>query len=164
MATAVSQLVQDLKSGNTAATQSALVAVQQQGAGQAHHHHHHGSGESRQSPASRTRPLHCSASNFRRAIYRVPNRLIPRCSRTSSSSRSTILPPPPANHPAHRAPASAFPLGRLAEHSTVRHSESRSLFERGSELFSIARSFWHSGSSRCSCFSTPGLKTGHCVV
>jgi type VI protein secretion system component VasK len=56
LATAVSQLAQDLKSGNTAATQSDLATVQQdvqqlgqqQGAGQAHHHHHHG-GESSQS-------------------------------------------------------------------------------------------------------------------
>jgi len=57
LATAVSQLAQDMKSGNTAATQSDLAAVQQdvqqlgqqQGAGQAHHHHHHGGGESSQS-------------------------------------------------------------------------------------------------------------------
>jgi hypothetical protein len=56
LATAVSQLAQDMKSGNTAATQSDLATVQQdvqqlgqqQGAGQAHHHHHHG-GESSQS-------------------------------------------------------------------------------------------------------------------
>jgi hypothetical protein len=57
LATAVSQLAQDMKSGNTAATQSDLATVQQdvqqlgqqQGAGQAHHHHHHGGGESSQS-------------------------------------------------------------------------------------------------------------------
>jgi hypothetical protein len=57
LATAVSQLAQDLKSGNTAATQSDLATVQkdvqqlgqQQGAGQAHHHNHHGGGESSQS-------------------------------------------------------------------------------------------------------------------
>ena len=57
LAAAVSQLAQDLKSGNTAATQSDLATVQrdvqqlgqQQGAGQAHHHHHHGGGESSQS-------------------------------------------------------------------------------------------------------------------
>jgi hypothetical protein len=57
LATAVSQLAQDLKSGNTAATQSDLATVQQdvqqlgqqQGAGHAHHHHHHGGGESSQS-------------------------------------------------------------------------------------------------------------------
>ena len=56
LATAVSQLAQDLKSGNTAATQSDLSTVQQdvqqlgqqQGAGHAHHHHH-GGGESSQS-------------------------------------------------------------------------------------------------------------------
>jgi ribosomal protein S20 len=56
LATAVSQLAQDLKSGNTAATQSDLATVQQdvqqlgqqQGAGHAHHHHLHG-GESSQS-------------------------------------------------------------------------------------------------------------------
>ena len=56
LATAVSQLAQDLKSGNTAATQSDLATVQQdvqqlgpqRGAGHAHHHHHHG-GESSQS-------------------------------------------------------------------------------------------------------------------
>jgi hypothetical protein len=56
LATAVSQLAQDMKSGNTAATQSDLATVQQdvqqlgqqQGAGHAHHHHH-GSGESSQS-------------------------------------------------------------------------------------------------------------------
>jgi hypothetical protein len=56
LATAVSQLAQDMKSGNTAATQSDLATVQQdvqqlgqqQGAGQARHHHHHG-GESSQS-------------------------------------------------------------------------------------------------------------------
>jgi outer membrane protein assembly factor BamD (BamD/ComL family) len=57
LAAAVSQLAHDLKSGNTAATQSDLATVQrdvqqlgqQQGAGQAHHHHHHGGGESTQS-------------------------------------------------------------------------------------------------------------------
>jgi hypothetical protein len=57
LANAVSQLAQDLKSGNTAATQSDLATVQQdvqqlgqqQGAGHAHHHHHHGGGESSQS-------------------------------------------------------------------------------------------------------------------
>ncbi len=58
LANAVSQLAQDLKSGNTAATQSDLATVQQdvqqlgqqQGAGYAHHHHHHhGGGESSQS-------------------------------------------------------------------------------------------------------------------
>jgi hypothetical protein len=57
LATAVSQLAQDMKSGNTAATQSDLATVQQdvqqlgqqQGAGQARHHHHHGGGESSQS-------------------------------------------------------------------------------------------------------------------
>ena len=56
LATAVSQLAQDLKSGNTAATQSDLATVQQdvqqlgpqRDAGHAHHHHHHG-GESSQS-------------------------------------------------------------------------------------------------------------------
>jgi hypothetical protein len=56
LANAVSQLAQDLKSGNTAATQSDLATVQQdvqqlgqqQGAGHAHHHHHP-SGESSQS-------------------------------------------------------------------------------------------------------------------
>jgi len=56
MANAVSQLAQDLKSGNTAATQSDLATVQQdvqqlgqqRGAGHAHHHHHPG-GESSQS-------------------------------------------------------------------------------------------------------------------
>ncbi|HWY09371.1 MAG TPA: hypothetical protein VNY24_21095 [Candidatus Acidoferrales bacterium] len=55
LATAVSQLAQDLKSGNTTATQSDLATVQQdvqqlgqqQGAGSAHHHHHqHGAAES----------------------------------------------------------------------------------------------------------------------
>ena len=57
LANAVSQLAQDLKSGNTAATQSDLATVQQdvqqlgqqQGTGYAHHHHHHGGGESSQS-------------------------------------------------------------------------------------------------------------------
>jgi outer membrane protein assembly factor BamD (BamD/ComL family) len=57
LATAVSQLAQDMKSGNTAATQSDLATVQQdvqllgqqQGAAHAHHHHHHGGGESSQS-------------------------------------------------------------------------------------------------------------------
>jgi outer membrane protein assembly factor BamD (BamD/ComL family) len=57
LATAVSQLAQDLKSGNMTATQSDLATVQQdvqqldqqQGAGSAHHHHHHGGGESSQS-------------------------------------------------------------------------------------------------------------------
>ena len=57
LATAVSQLAQDLKSGNMTATQSDLAIVQQdvqqlgqqQGAGSAHHHHHHGGGESSQS-------------------------------------------------------------------------------------------------------------------
>ena len=56
LANAVSQLAQDLKSGNTAATQSDLATVQQdvqqlgqqRGAGNAHHHHHPG-GESSQS-------------------------------------------------------------------------------------------------------------------
>ena len=60
LAAAVSQLAQDLKSGNTAATQSDLATVQQdvqqlgqqQGAGHAHHHHHHG-GESSQSSSER---------------------------------------------------------------------------------------------------------------
>src|ERR1700675_590038 len=57
LATAVSQLAQDMKSGNATAIQSDLATVQQdvqqlgqqQGAGQAHHHHHHGGGESTQS-------------------------------------------------------------------------------------------------------------------
>jgi hypothetical protein len=57
LATAVSQLAQDLKSGNATATQSDLATVQQdvqqlgqqQGPGQAHHHHHHGGGEPSQS-------------------------------------------------------------------------------------------------------------------
>ncbi len=57
LATAVSQLAQDLKSGNMTATQSDLAIVQQdvqqlgqqQGAGSTHHHHHHGGGESSQS-------------------------------------------------------------------------------------------------------------------
>jgi hypothetical protein len=57
LATAVSQLAQDLKSGNMTAIQSDLANVQQdaqqvgqqQGVGSAHHHHHHGSGESSQS-------------------------------------------------------------------------------------------------------------------
>jgi len=56
LANAVSQLAQDLKSGNTAATQSDLATVQQdvqqlgqqRGAGHAHHHRHPG-GESSQS-------------------------------------------------------------------------------------------------------------------
>jgi hypothetical protein len=49
LATAVSQLAQDLKSGNLSAAQSDLPTVQQDvqqigrqhGSGQAHHHHHH---------------------------------------------------------------------------------------------------------------------------
>jgi outer membrane protein assembly factor BamD (BamD/ComL family) len=58
LATAVSQLAQDLQSGNLTAAQSDLATVQQdvqqssqqQGAGQAHHHHHHhGGGNSSQS-------------------------------------------------------------------------------------------------------------------
>jgi len=57
LATAVSQLAQDLKSGNKTATQSDLATVQQdvqqlgqqQGASSARHHHHHGGGESSQS-------------------------------------------------------------------------------------------------------------------
>jgi hypothetical protein len=57
LATAVSQLAQDLKSGNLTAAQSDLATVQQdaqqvgqqQGAGHAHHHHHHGGAESSQS-------------------------------------------------------------------------------------------------------------------
>jgi hypothetical protein len=57
LAAAVSQLAQDMKSGNATAIQSDLATVQQdvqqlgqqQGAGQAHHHHHHGGGESTQS-------------------------------------------------------------------------------------------------------------------
>ena len=57
LANAVSQLAQDLKSGNTTATQSDLATVQQdvqqlgqqRGAGHAHHHHHSGGGESSQS-------------------------------------------------------------------------------------------------------------------
>jgi outer membrane protein assembly factor BamD (BamD/ComL family) len=58
LATAVSQLAQDMKSGNVTATQSDLDTVQQdvqqlgqqQVAGSAHHHHsHHGGGESDQS-------------------------------------------------------------------------------------------------------------------
>ena len=56
LATAVSQLAQDMKSGNATATQSDLDTVQQdvqqlgqqQGAGSTHHHHHHGGGESSQ--------------------------------------------------------------------------------------------------------------------
>jgi hypothetical protein len=57
LATAVSQLAQDLKSGNLTAAQSDLAAVQrdaqqvgqQQGAGHAHHHHHRSGGEPSQS-------------------------------------------------------------------------------------------------------------------
>jgi len=57
LATAVSQLAQDLKSGNLTAAQSDLATVQQdaqqvgqqQGAAHAHHHHHHGGGDSSQS-------------------------------------------------------------------------------------------------------------------
>jgi hypothetical protein len=61
LATAVSQLAQDLKSGNLTAAQSDLANVQQdaqqvgqqQGAGHAHHHHH-GSGESSQSSSDQS--------------------------------------------------------------------------------------------------------------
>jgi hypothetical protein len=61
LATAVSQLAQDLKSGNLTAAQSDLANVQQdaqqvgqqQGAGHAHHHHH-GSGESTQSSSDQS--------------------------------------------------------------------------------------------------------------
>lgn len=57
LAAAVSQLAQDLKSGNLTAAQSDITAVQQgsqqvgqqQGAGHAHHHHHHGGGSSQSS-------------------------------------------------------------------------------------------------------------------
>jgi hypothetical protein len=57
LATAVSQLAQDMKSGNTAATQSDLATVQQdvqqlgqqQGTGHAHHHHLHSDADSGQS-------------------------------------------------------------------------------------------------------------------
>ena len=57
LAAAVSQLAQDLKSGNLSAAQSDITAVQQdaqqvgqqQGANQAHHHHHHGGGSSQSS-------------------------------------------------------------------------------------------------------------------
>lgn len=57
LAAAVSQLAQDLKSGNLTAAQSDITAVQQdsqqvgqqQGANQAHHHHHHSGGSSRSS-------------------------------------------------------------------------------------------------------------------
>jgi hypothetical protein len=60
LATAVSQLAQDLKSGNLTAAQSDLANVQQdvqqsnqqQGAGQAHHHHHHHGGGSENSSQS----------------------------------------------------------------------------------------------------------------
>lgn len=61
LATAVSQLARDMKSGNATATQSDLDTVQQdvqqlgqqQGAGSAQHHHHHGGGESSQSSSQR---------------------------------------------------------------------------------------------------------------
>ena len=64
LATAVSQLAQDMKSGNTTAAKSDLDTVQldvqqlgqQQGAGSAHHHHHHGGGESSQS-SSQQNPI-----------------------------------------------------------------------------------------------------------
>jgi hypothetical protein len=57
LATAVSQLTQDLKSGNLPAAQSDFAAVQQDlqqvgqqaGAAHSHHHRHHGGGESPQS-------------------------------------------------------------------------------------------------------------------
>ena len=57
LATAVSQLAQDLQSGNLTAAQSDLSTVQQdvnqtgqqQGAGHAHHHHHHSDGSSQSS-------------------------------------------------------------------------------------------------------------------
>jgi hypothetical protein len=57
LATAVSQLAQDLKSGNLTAAQSDFAAVQQDlqqagppvGAGHAHHHHHHSDADSGQS-------------------------------------------------------------------------------------------------------------------
>ena len=57
LATAVSQLAQDLKSGNLSAAQSDFANVQQDlqqaghqaGAAHSHHHRHHGSGESSQS-------------------------------------------------------------------------------------------------------------------
>ena len=60
LATAVSQLAQDLKSGNLTAAQSDLANVQQdvqqsnqqQGAGQAHHHHHHHGGSENSSQSS----------------------------------------------------------------------------------------------------------------
>ncbi|HET7108838.1 MAG TPA: hypothetical protein VFI38_18635 [Candidatus Acidoferrum sp.] len=60
LATAVSQLAQDLKSGNLSAAQSDIATVQQDlqqagqqtGAAHGHHHHrHHGGGESSQSSA-----------------------------------------------------------------------------------------------------------------
>lgn len=53
LATAVSQLAQDLKSGNLTAAQSDFATVQQDlqqaGAARGHHHRHHGGGESSQS-------------------------------------------------------------------------------------------------------------------
>lgn len=63
LATAVSQLAQDLKSGNLSAAQTDLTTVQQyvqqagqqKGTGQAHHHHHHqGPGDASQSTSQQT--------------------------------------------------------------------------------------------------------------
>ena len=62
LATAVSQLAQDLQSGNLTAAQSDLSTVQQdvnqagqqQGAGHAHHHHHHHTDGSSQSSSEQS--------------------------------------------------------------------------------------------------------------
>jgi len=168
LATAVSQLAPDLKSGNTAATHR----ISPPSSSRSRVKHIiitiTAAGNPASPPASRTPPLKCSAnsaSNCRRAIYRVPNRPVPQCSWASSSSLSTIL-PRPRSHPSAASGAS-FRVSVLARLPNIQQSviPNPPRFLNGVWNSSPPPAlFWHSGSSLCSCFSTPGLKTGLCVV
>jgi hypothetical protein len=97
LATAVSQLTQDLKAGNLTAAQSDLSNVQQNlqqagpqsGTPHDHHHHHHSDADSGRS-SNQQNPISHSSANWDRtsspATSSPHNRPTPRCSKTFHAS------------------------------------------------------------------------------